>query len=187
MEWPTLWTMLMLVSLFVNDMCICYIRALYGSALCLLPPSSSRIRNNGNQRKYPSRLSLPDGIVRVSLFVAFVICIYFRSSIDPPEKDIPICTLKNFPYEIQHTIQWARELFEGLFSGPADTTNRFLENERGFLESLEQHNPAQRAQMLSQVKEMLIDFKPSKAADSVKWARHLFQVSLIHFFAYTKL
>lgn len=99
----------------------------------------------------------------------------YGSSVDPPEKDIPICTLKNFPHEIQHTIQWARELFEGLFTGPAETANRFLEDERGFLDSLEQHNPSQRAQMLQQVKEMLIDFKPASSADSVKWARQLFQ------------
>ena len=42
----------------------------------------------------------------------------YSSSNDPPEKDIPICTLKNFPYEIQHTIQWAREMFTGEFHGP---------------------------------------------------------------------
>lgn len=39
----------------------------------------------------------------------------YRSTQDPPEKDIPMCTLKNFPYLIDHTIQWARNLFEGIF------------------------------------------------------------------------
>ena len=29
----------------------------------------------------------------------------YSSSQDPPEKSIPVCTLKNFPYEIEHTIQ----------------------------------------------------------------------------------
>jgi len=37
----------------------------------------------------------------------------YGSSVDPPEPDIPVCTLKNFPYEISHTIQWARDLFDG--------------------------------------------------------------------------
>jgi ubiquitin-activating enzyme E1 len=32
---------------------------------------------------------------------------------DPPEKSIPVCTLKNFPNQIQHTLQWARDWFEG--------------------------------------------------------------------------
>jgi hypothetical protein len=29
----------------------------------------------------------------------------YSSSSDPPEKSIPICTLKNFPNAIEHTIQ----------------------------------------------------------------------------------
>jgi len=40
----------------------------------------------------------------------------YGSSADPPEPDIPVCTLKNFPYEISHTIQWARDLFNGYFN-----------------------------------------------------------------------
>ena len=30
----------------------------------------------------------------------------YSSSQDPPEKSIPICTLKNFPNQIEHTLQW---------------------------------------------------------------------------------
>ena len=42
------------------------------------------------------------------------------------EKSIPVCTLKHFPNEIEHTIQWARDEFEGLFNiQPADA-NRYL-------------------------------------------------------------
>lgn len=36
-------------------------------------------------------------------------------SVDPPDPSIPMCTLKNFPYAIAHTIQWGRDLFEGYF------------------------------------------------------------------------
>ncbi|PIO74143.1 ubiquitin-activating enzyme E1 [Teladorsagia circumcincta] len=99
----------------------------------------------------------------------------YGSSVDPPEKDIPICTLKNFPNEIQHTIQWARDLFEGLFTAPAETANQFLTDERRFLERLEQMNVSQRTQLLAQVKDALIDSKPASAEDCVKWARMLFQ------------
>lgn len=31
----------------------------------------------------------------------------YASSRDPPEKSIPVCTLKNFPNQIEHTIQCA--------------------------------------------------------------------------------
>jgi len=40
----------------------------------------------------------------------------YGSSVDPPEPSIPVCTLKNFPYEISHTIQWAREFFDTQFT-----------------------------------------------------------------------
>lgn len=39
----------------------------------------------------------------------------YGSSVDPPDPAIPVCTLKNFPYAISHTIQWGRDLFEGYF------------------------------------------------------------------------
>ena len=48
------------------------------------------------------------------------------SSRDPPEKDIPICTLKNFPNAIEHTIQWARDEFEGVFKQQMDDVNAYL-------------------------------------------------------------
>lgn len=49
----------------------------------------------------------------------------YSSSQDPPEKSIPICTLKNFPNAIEHTIQWARDMFEGLFRNPAENAAQY--------------------------------------------------------------
>lgn len=40
----------------------------------------------------------------------------YSSSQDPPERSIPICTLKNFPNAIEHTLQWARDMFEGVYT-----------------------------------------------------------------------
>ncbi|XP_043564560.1 ubiquitin-like modifier-activating enzyme 1 [Chiloscyllium plagiosum] len=51
----------------------------------------------------------------------------YSSSGDPPEKFIPICTLKNFPNAIEHTLQWARDEFEGLFKQPAENVHKYLE------------------------------------------------------------
>lgn len=57
----------------------------------------------------------------------------YSSSQDPPEKSIPICTLKNFPNAIEHTLQWARDTFEGEFKGPIETANLYLTDPK-FLE-----------------------------------------------------
>ena len=50
------------------------------------------------------------------------------ASRDPPEASIPICTLKNFPHKIEHTIQWARDFFEGTFTQGAMDVNQYLTN-----------------------------------------------------------
>lgn len=50
----------------------------------------------------------------------------YSSSHDPPEKSIPICTLKNFPNAIEHTLQWARDIFEGLFRQLPENAAQYL-------------------------------------------------------------
>ena len=52
----------------------------------------------------------------------------YSSSVDPPEPSIPMCTLKNFPYAISHTIQWGRDLFDGLFERRPQQANDFLDS-----------------------------------------------------------
>jgi len=50
----------------------------------------------------------------------------YSSSQDPPEKSIPICTLKNFPNAIEHTLQWARDAFEGVFKQSAENAAQYI-------------------------------------------------------------
>ena len=50
----------------------------------------------------------------------------YGSSADPPEPEIPVCTLKSFPYLIEHTLQWARDTFEGEFAQAPDMINQWL-------------------------------------------------------------
>jgi ubiquitin-activating enzyme E1 len=50
----------------------------------------------------------------------------YGSSADPPEKTIPMCTLHHFPNRIEHTIQWARDTFEGIFRGVQENVNAYL-------------------------------------------------------------
>ena len=35
----------------------------------------------------------------------------YGDSTDPPEESIPMCTLRNFPNQIEHTIEWGRDQF----------------------------------------------------------------------------
>uniref|UniRef100_A0A915HU58 Ubiquitin-activating enzyme E1 C-terminal domain-containing protein n=1 Tax=Romanomermis culicivorax TaxID=13658 RepID=A0A915HU58_ROMCU len=101
----------------------------------------------------------------------------YSSSQDPPEKSIPICTVKHFPNQIEHTIQWARELFTGLFANPAETVNQFVDDPRLFHKRLEKMHAGQKFDMLNVVKRFLIDEKPTSAEKCVEWARRLLDES----------
>ena len=52
----------------------------------------------------------------------------YGSSVDPPEAAIPVCTLKNFPYSISHTIQWGRDLFDGLYVRRPRQVNQYAQH-----------------------------------------------------------
>ncbi|KAG5859352.1 ubiquitin-activating enzyme [Encephalitozoon hellem] len=54
----------------------------------------------------------------------------YGSSQDPPEKSIPLCTIKNFPYAIEHTIEWARSEFEFKFHDEILLIKEYLGKER---------------------------------------------------------
>ncbi|ORZ36115.1 hypothetical protein BCR44DRAFT_1479631 [Catenaria anguillulae PL171] len=96
----------------------------------------------------------------------------YSSSQDPPEKSIPICTLKNFPNQIEHTIQWARDLFEGLFRQPAENVNLYL-TQANFVEQTLRGNSAR--ETLVSVKEYLVDARPKTYEACIQWARLKFE------------
>ncbi|KAL7751063.1 E1 ubiquitin-activating protein [Sorochytrium milnesiophthora] len=97
----------------------------------------------------------------------------YSSSQDPPEKSIPICTLKNFPNQIEHTIQWARDLFEGLFRQPAENVNMYL-SQPNFIDTLMKQTGNQK-ETLEGVKEQLVTHRAIKFEHCVEWARLKFE------------
>ncbi|KAI9220444.1 ubiquitin-activating emzyme E1 [Blastocladiella britannica] len=101
----------------------------------------------------------------------------YASSHDPPEKSIPICTLKNFPNQIEHTIQWARDQFEGLFRQPAENVNLYL-TQAGYVEQTLRGNSA-RDTFLS-IKEYLVDKRPHTYEDCIRWARLKFEENFVN-------
>ncbi|CAJ0966814.1 unnamed protein product [Ranitomeya imitator] len=49
----------------------------------------------------------------------------YNSYRDPPDEEIPFCTLKSFPATIEHTIQWARDKFESSFTHKPSLYSKF--------------------------------------------------------------
>jgi len=98
----------------------------------------------------------------------------YSSSHDPPEKSIPICTLKNFPNAIEHTLQWARDLFEGIFKQAAENAAQYLRDPK-FMERTMRLPGGQPIEILESVKKALVDDRPANFTDCVKWARLLWE------------
>ncbi|KAL2016033.1 hypothetical protein VTK56DRAFT_4323 [Thermocarpiscus australiensis] len=97
----------------------------------------------------------------------------YSSSQDPPEQSFPMCTLRSFPNRIEHTIAWARELFESSFVKPAETANLYL-TQPNYLETTLKQGGNEKATL-----EMLVDYLKNERAltfeDCVHWARMLFE------------
>ncbi|XP_035007429.1 ubiquitin-like modifier-activating enzyme 1 [Hippoglossus stenolepis] len=88
---------------------------------------------------------------------------------------IPLCTLKNFPHRIEHTLQWARDQFEGLFKQTPANVNLFL-SDSGFVERTLGHGDAEALEVLGGVWRSLEDMttggkRPTNWEDCVSWAR----------------
>lgn len=98
----------------------------------------------------------------------------YASSVDPPEKSVPVCTLRHFPNDIHHTIQWARDKFEGFFSTDVIDAVKFLADEAYLADLLSKPN-ASTLESLQSIKKLLIDERPSDFFDCVKWARCRFE------------
>uniref|UniRef100_T1IJL7 E1 ubiquitin-activating enzyme n=1 Tax=Strigamia maritima TaxID=126957 RepID=T1IJL7_STRMM len=98
----------------------------------------------------------------------------YSSSQDPPEKSIPICTLKNFPFAIEHTLQWARDVFEGVFKQSAENAAQYLSDSK-FMERTMKLPGTQPMETLEQVKRAIIDDRPDDFKDCIVWARNHFQ------------
>ncbi|ODQ54016.1 ubiquitin-activating enzyme E1 1 [Saitoella complicata NRRL Y-17804] len=97
----------------------------------------------------------------------------YSSSQDPPEKSFPICTLRNFPNQIEHTIAWGRDLFEGYFRQPAENVNLYL-GSPNFVESTLKQSGNQK-EILTSIKDFLVDAKPLTFEECIVWARLEFE------------
>ncbi|XP_073985038.1 ubiquitin-like activating enzyme 1 [Rhodnius prolixus] len=98
----------------------------------------------------------------------------YSSSQDPPEKSIPICTLRNFPNAIEHTLQWARDAFEGIFKQSAENAAQYL-NDPNFIERTLRLPGVQPVEVLESLKLALVDERPHSMEDCVSWARNYWQ------------
>ncbi|KAK5624896.1 hypothetical protein RRF57_000612 [Xylaria bambusicola] len=97
----------------------------------------------------------------------------YSSSQDPPEVSFPMCTLRSFPNKIEHTIAWARELFETSFVKSAETVNLYL-TQPNYLETTLKQGGSEKP-TLETIRDYLVTDKPLSFEDCIIWARMLFE------------
>ncbi|CAL9728841.1 ubiquitin-activating enzyme E1 1 [Monosporozyma unispora] len=101
----------------------------------------------------------------------------YSSSRDPPEKSIPLCTLRSFPSKIDHTIAWAKSLFQGYFYDTAENVNLYMTQDNFIAQTMKQTGDVKG--ILESINESIND-KPANFDDCVKWARLEFEKKFNH-------
>jgi ubiquitin-activating enzyme E1 len=92
----------------------------------------------------------------------------YGSSRDPPETSIPVCTLKNFPNDITHTIEWAKDVFAGLFEqAPLNAANYLTAPE-----SLQRLQPGDLIQVAGNIESVLKNV-PTGINDCIEYGYRL--------------
>ncbi|KAH7954650.1 hypothetical protein HPB49_020555 [Dermacentor silvarum] len=99
----------------------------------------------------------------------------YSCSQDPPETSVPVCTIKNFPNAIEHTLQWARDEFEGLFRMSAVNAVEYLRDPNFLPEELRTSQLSQKVVLLEELKCILVDERPRVFDECVDFARLRFQ------------
>jgi len=101
----------------------------------------------------------------------------YSDSKDPPEKQIPMCTLKSFPSQIEHVIQWAREQFDDIFVAPAKFLSEFFANPDKVVKDTQrdlQLNPQKFAELMQSLQYFLPLLRDPSPETYVAFARDYF-------------
>jgi ubiquitin-activating enzyme E1 len=93
----------------------------------------------------------------------------YGSSNDPIEETYPICTIKNFPYQIHHVIQWSRDLFQGIFTNSPNDVINYLKNPN----KIKSMTPTDIINLSNNIHDVLDNY-PSNYDDCIDWAYGLF-------------
>lgn len=92
----------------------------------------------------------------------------YSSSHDPPEKGIPLCTLRSFPAKIDHTIAWAKAQFTEMFSDAPASVNLYLTQPNFVEQTLKQSSNVK--QTLDTIYEYLVEERPLTFEECIHWA-----------------
>lgn len=102
--------------------------------------------------------------------IPFVTETYSNTRDPPQEKSFPVCTIKNFPNQPEHTIHWAMDYFDFFKRGP-ENVNKYLSDGEIFLNSLSGFD---RNVAKEDIYKYCVKYKPVALYDFLVWSCDLF-------------
>lgn len=104
----------------------------------------------------------------------------YGATMDPPEKQAPMCTVHSFPHNIDHCLTWARSEFEGLLEKTPTEVNAYLSSTSEYISSIKKSGDAHARDILQRVLECLDQDKCDTFQDCITWARLKYDHLLIY-------
>lgn len=99
----------------------------------------------------------------------------YSDTIDPQEDSYPMCTIRNFPNIIEHTIEWGRNQFEGLFGETPKNAIEYLKGADAFLKQVASGTTITGTiEILKSLKELIILKKKNSFDACIAFARERF-------------
>jgi len=100
----------------------------------------------------------------------------YADTMDPAEESFPMCTIRNFPNLIEHTIEWGRSQFEGLFNDTPKNTVDYIKNATSFHKRISQATTISGTlEAFKNVKELIALKKKGTFEDCIRFAREKFE------------
>eukprot|EP01130_Rhizamoeba_saxonica_P017932 TRINITY_DN8834_c0_g1_i1.p1 TRINITY_DN8834_c0_g1~~TRINITY_DN8834_c0_g1_i1.p1 ORF type:complete len:1029 (-),score=232.31 TRINITY_DN8834_c0_g1_i1:21-3107(-) len=95
----------------------------------------------------------------------------YGDSTDPPETETPLCILHSFPHNIEHCLQWGREIiFEEYFVDHPNIVKNYLEDPN----YISKQPPMMKKPALETLSTSLLN-KETSFKDCIVWARYIFE------------
>lgn len=102
--------------------------------------------------------------------IPFITETYSASNDPEQEKSFPICTIKSFPNQIEHTIHWAMDQFE-MFNRAPNNINKWLSDEK-YLDSLA---PVEKAIAMEDIHNYTVKYSTyQNIYECARWAIDMF-------------
>lgn len=100
-------------------------------------------------------------------------------SVDPEETSIPMCTLRNYPYLLDHTIEWARNYFQAQFVDGSIDFGKFIKDPAAYIAELKKADTKKASNALDKLRvvKKILPIVESQCSPQafVNFARQLFQ------------